>query len=283
MSNPPFAPQAASNVPQEHSAIPAQDTQNSSLRPISEAPPQSMNAIANNPRTVQDVAPQAVAMEAIRPSASGHKHHNVNSTVFRIAYDLDDVGPSGVSRVDLYISEDGGRKWFHYGADPDRLSPIEVTVPRDGEFGFAFRVTNGLGRASPPPQPNDAPEVTVNVDRVPPIAKLLPIQAGQDLSQNQVTISWTAQDRDLAERPIMLFFSTAPTGPWAPLQGWQPNSGRFTWAVPPGMNQPFYVRLDVQDLAGNVTRIYSEQPYLVDRAQPRARVTEVESLSGTPR
>jgi len=209
--------------------------------------------------------------------------HKVNSDTFRIGYSLDGIGPSGVKQVDLYITEDNGRKWYYYGQDADRTSPMEVTVPRDGEYGLAFRVTNGLGRVDIPPQPNDPPEVRITVDRSPPVVKLMPLESGQPPGLNQVVISWTAQDEDLAERPAALYYSAAATGPWEPIQSWQPNSGRFVWNVPAKMDQPFYVRLDVRDNAGNVTRAYSEQPFLVDRAQPRARITEVEPLTNPPR
>ncbi|SFI13976.1 hypothetical protein [Planctomicrobium piriforme] len=219
-------------------------------------------------------------VETVAPA--GKLGHYVNSLMFRIAYNLDGIGPSGVGHVDLYITEDGGKKWYHYGHDPDRSSPVEVNVPHDGEFGFAFRVTNGLGRVTSPPQPGETPEVTVTVDRIPPIAKLHPVQPASELDQNQVLISWTAQDRDLGEKPVALFCSTAATGPWEPVQGWQPNTGKFVWTVPPMLNAPFYVRLDVRDVAGNITRVYGDTPFLIDRAQPRARVTDVESLTSSP-
>lgn len=209
--------------------------------------------------------------------------HKVNSNTFRIGYSLDGVGPSGVKQVDLYITEDNGQKWFYYGQDPDRTSPMEVSVPHDGEFGLAFRVINGLGRVDIPPQPNDLPEVRVSVDRTPPIVQLLPLEHGQDLDANKVIITWTAHDQDLAETPVALFYSMAPTGPWEAIQGWHPNSGRYRWTIPATLDQPFYVRLDVKDNSGNVTRVYAEKPFLVDRAQPRARVTEVEPLTPSPK
>ncbi len=85
-------------------------------------------------------------------ATAGVSIRSVRSRHFKIGYQLDDVGPSGVANVDLYISEDGGQKWYHYGADPDRSSPFEVTVPADGIYGFAIRVRNGVGVAADPPQ-----------------------------------------------------------------------------------------------------------------------------------
>ncbi|WP_437227365.1 hypothetical protein SH661x_000312 [Planctomicrobium sp. SH661] len=234
-------------------------------------------ASTSSPNPVEGPSPVAVDVS----KSSKEPIHKVNSTTFRIGYSLDGIGPSGVKQVNLYITEDNGKKWFHYGEDPDRTSPMEVTVPADGEYGLAFRVTNGLGRVEIPPQPNDPPEVRVAVDRTPPVVKLMPLEHGQELDSNKVIISWTAHDQDLADEPVALFYSVAATGPWEVIQGQQPNNGRFSWTVPPTLEQPFYVRLDVKDNSGNVTRVYAEKPFLVDRAQPRARITEVSSLNSS--
>jgi len=205
----------------------------------------------------------------------------VNSATFRVAYSLDGVGPSGVKQVDLYITEDNGQKWFYYGHDPDRNSPMDVTVPKDGEYGLAFRVTNGLGRVDIPPQPNDLPDVRITVDRTPPIVKLMPLENAPDQEANAVMISWSAHDQDLADRPVALFYSMTATGPWEPIADWQPNSERFIWKLPPTLDQPFYIRLDARDKAGNVSKAYAEKPFVVDRARPRARITEIAPI-GVP-
>lgn len=214
------------------------------------------------------------------PASSVKKSgHLLNSLIFRIAYSLQEVGPSGVARVDLYVTEDGGKQWFHYGNDPDKVSPMDVSVPHDGDYGFAFRVTNGLGRADMPPQPGTAPEVTITVDRTPPVGKLFPVVAVGPVEQNEISISWSAQDRNLAERPIALFYSTSSTGPWLPIHDWLANSGQVAWTIPSSVTNSFYVRMDVRDAAGNITRVYGDTPYLIDRSLPRARVTDVESLA----
>lgn len=211
-------------------------------------------------------------------SISQRPHFLMNTRAFRVAYEVEGVGPSGVGSVQVYITEDGGNNWFHYGADDDRQSPVQIVVPGDGDYGFAIRITNGLGLTSPPPQPGDAPEVSVTVDRVNPVVRLLPLKQGRGLKQNQVLIEWTAQDRKLSVNPVALYYSSQPTGPWELITDSQPNTGRFEFTVPGNLNQKLYVRLDVRDAAGNVTRIDGETPLFIDRSQPKARITEVESL-----
>lgn len=204
--------------------------------------------------------------------------HLVNSSTFRIAYELEDVGPSGVSKIELYITENGGTSWFHYGSDNDRTSPIVAKVPRDGNYGFSFRIRNGAGLIATPPQPGERPEIFVSVDQTAPTAKLEPIQQGQAHQQNQIVIKWQASDRELDENPIALYYATQETGPWELIKGWTANSGALPWTVPSVVESNFYIRLDVRDAAGNITRIDGKTAYTVDQSRPKARITDVESL-----
>ncbi len=213
-----------------------------------------------------------------RSTSAAGRVRRVNSTAFNVAYEFDGVGPSGVSQVDLFITENGGRKWYYYGADEDRRSPFEVTVPADGEYGFALRVRSGVGLAADPPQPGDVPEMMVLIDRTPPQVKLFPIRQGQGPAQQQVAIEWQVQDEQLAARPVALSWSGQPNGPWEPITGWQENTGRFTWTIGRQLPQKVYVRLEARDAAGNVARTDVDQPLVVDLSHPTARMLDVESV-----
>ncbi len=208
----------------------------------------------------------------------------VNSNQFRIEYNLKSVGPSGVRSVNLYISEDGGRKWWHYDVDADRQSPIDVAVPEDGEFGFAFRVESGAGFVASPPQPGDMPELTIVVDRSPPVVELFPIEQPLAGSHGQVTIRWSAQDRELGERPVALYFSTSQSGPWKLIEGSYPNTGSYPWKLPEQTGgDRFFVRLEVYDLAGNMGAQQTDRPLVLDFAQPALEVIGVQSVAAPRR
>ena len=81
----------------------------------------------------------------------------VNQLQFRLDYAIEDLGPSGVSAVEVYITEDGGKKWWRYGEDMDKKSPVILRVPRDGKYGFVIGVRNGVGVGDAPPRSGDAP------------------------------------------------------------------------------------------------------------------------------
>ena len=207
--------------------------------------------------------------------------HLVNSNTFRIAYELEDVGPSGVSKVELYITEDQGRTWFHYGSDDDLVSPFIVTVPQDGDYGFTFRIRNGLGLIATPPQPEERADIHVTVDQQAPEVELLPLTQGTGIQD--WLIQWTANDRELDDHPIALYFATQATGPWELIDGWRANTSEYQWTIPASLDKKIYIRLDVRDAAGNITRIDGEEPLTIDRSRPRAKITDVESLKISPR
>ncbi|WP_437187050.1 Ig-like domain repeat protein [Planctomicrobium sp. SH668] len=282
------APKEVRPAPQEQMEL--RTKIESAPRPIS-ITPKLTAASANEPAITLDASVNSAplpsktadAVASRKTSFAGNGVHLVNSNTFRIGYSLDGIGPSGVKQVDLFITEDNGAQWYHYGQDSDRTSPVEITVPRDGEYGLSFRVTNGLGKVGIPPQPNEFPEVRVIVDRTAPVGVLHPLQPGDDPSLNNVRISWEAKDPDLVDQPISLYFSYAATGPWELIKSDLPNTQFHDWSIPQNVDQPFYVRMDIRDRAGNSTRVYTAEPFVVDQSVPKARITEVESLNSATR
>ena len=206
----------------------------------------------------------------------------VGARQFRIGYELEQVGPSGVGEVEFFITEDGGKVWYKYGTDEDRKSPFAVRVPKDGVYGFSMRVRSGVGLTTPVPQPGEPPDSVVVVDTTPPEAKITsakppalnrPRQArGTD---RRLLIEWTVSDNRPLERPVFLAYASDPSGPWEPIAGWLPNTGRHTWQVPEGAPGQVYLQLIARDEAGNTTRHQPARPVLLDLSRPKARILGV--------
>jgi hypothetical protein len=216
---------------------------------------------------------QIPAYEQPRPAG----HRTVKSRRFNIDYRIDDIGPSGVSTIELFVSQNNGDKWYRYGLDEDHRSPFEVEVPSDGVYGFAMRVVSGAGLTDPSPQPGERPEISIVVDSSPPVVNLFPLQQGQGADANRILISWKAADQKLADRPIALSYSASPNGPWQQISEWLPNTGQYIWNVGQGIPPRLYVRVVARDAAGNLARVDTPQPVLVDLAKPTARIVDVES------
>ena len=215
-------------------------------------------------------------MSRARGPANG-RFRAVRSHRFEINYRIDDVGPSGVSAVELFVTQNNGQKWWKYGEDPDKQSPFVVEVPEDGIYGFGIRVRSGAGLADDPPQSGEEPSIVIVVDRTPPVAQLLPVQQGAGGSMNKITISWRISDDNPSDKPVSLAYAANPNGPWEPICGWQPDTGSYVWNVNQGVPSRLYVRLVARDAAGNSSFVDTPQPVLVDLSKPTARIVDVES------
>jgi hypothetical protein len=203
----------------------------------------------------------------------------VNRCDFQIGYRVDDLGPSGLGKVELFITTDNGRKWYRYGTDPDNKSPFAVSVPADGTYGFELRVRNGAGIGDDPPRPGDKPSIIVMVDKTAPTAQLLPPQIGRGRSRNKVLLRWVAEDAQFGPAPILLEYAGEKSGPWQKIGDWQANSGRYVWSVDPGTPGKIFVRLTAKDRAGNTTQVTAPDQLVIDFTRPTARIVDVEAKS----
>lgn len=269
----PPPPQSQTAATPSQQAPPFQDSAASQQSPFLPAPP------ANAEAAREDFSPAAGPTARPKEEAPAPRTIIVNNRDFKIGYRVDDVGPSGVGKVELFITQDGGQKWYRYGTDPDNQSPFPVSVPDDGIYGFELRVKNGAGIGDDPPRPGDKPSIVVTVDKTPPTAQLLPPQVGRGTSRNKVLLRWTASDANLAAAPVLLEYAAQPAGPWQKIGDWQANSGRFIWSIERGLPGKVYLRLTVKDEAGNVAQIAATEPLLIDFLRPTARIVDVEAKS----
>ena len=208
-------------------------------------------------------SPQPAREEVARPPANPLARL-VNSRSFAIAYDMSGVGEQGVSKVELWGTRDGGKAWQSYGVDDDNRSPLEVTVDSDGEYGFLIVVQSAAGADGFAPQPGDTPELWVNVDLVPPQAQILSADARRSDAGGELAIRWQADDDNLAARPIALFYSSRPAGPWTPIATSLENGGEFDWQVERHVPRRVYLKLEVRDTAGNVAAHQTSAPIVVE-------------------
>ena len=202
----------------------------------------------------------------------------VKNRVFDIAYQVEDVGPSGVSAVELFVTENGGQQWFRYGKDVDLRTPFQVDTRGEGTFGFAVRVYNGLGFSDPPPQPGDVPSIVVTVDQSPPVIRLgTPQVVATGLGH--VALNWQVSDNNPSSTPVRLEYSTSPSGPWTPLFDWQSDQRGFQMPIQSGVSSSMYFRLLARDAAGNIATAQTPQAVIIDQKRPRARLLQVQPAS----
>lgn len=204
----------------------------------------------------------------------------VNSRTFDVEYDLQSVGPWGVSKVELWGTHDNGQTWRSFGVDPDNRSPIRVSVPGAGQFGFRILVDGANSAGSAPPQAGDEPELVVAVDLQPPTAELLAADLGQGNLSDHLLVRWTATDTNLEPRPIALFYSSYPNGPWSTIASGLENTGSYTWRIERHVPGRFYLRLEARDVAGNLATFQTPSPIALARPQPTGRLRSVRPIGG---
>lgn len=202
----------------------------------------------------------------------------VNNRVFDISYEVEDVGPSGVSTVKLFVTENNGQNWFSYGDDVDMRSPFQVDTRGEGTFGFAVRVQNGLGFSDPPPQPGELPSIVVTVDQTPPVANLAQPQIIAD-GRGHIRLGWDIADSHPSSTSVRLEYAISASGPWTPIFDWQADQGGHEMPIQPGMPSTIYYRLLARDAAGNVATAQSPHALMIDQHRPTVRLLSIQPVS----
>ncbi|GBD35216.1 hypothetical protein HRbin36_00322 [bacterium HR36] len=212
-------------------------------------------------------------------SLGGVPFRIVNSSEVSLAYSLEDVGPSGIASVELWMTRDG-KTWAKLGEDEDKISPIVARLPGEGLYGLSLAVRNGVGNGQPPPRPGDSPQLWLEVDLTPPRVQILSCEPTRGGENGILTITWSASDKNLAPQPISLYYASRLEGPWTNIATALENTGRYVWRIPNGTPYQFYVRVEAVDRAGNVGTAETPKPVIVDLSVPRGRLLGVE---GQPR
>ena len=177
---------------------------------------------------------------------------HINSRRFNLNYGIDAIDPSGVSRVVLWMTRDGGLTWKSWATDPDRVSPFPVQIEEPGAYGFRIVVQSNDGLTGLAPRRGDKADMWVNVDTEAPYCQITSVPYGRGDEAGRLVINWTAQDPLMTLRPITLSYSTDPQGPWTAIEQGLRNTGRYVWKVGTNVPERIYLRLEATDQAGNV-------------------------------
>jgi hypothetical protein len=219
----------------------------------------------------------------------------VNKKQAKIEFEVPNTGRTGLGTVDVYVTTDEGATWEKAPADSSPTLPVTgeargvgpvqgsvtVSLPRDGViYGFYLVVKSKSGLGKPPPRPGDPPQVRIEADTTPPLAKLYAPVPHPSCS-DRLVLSWEAEDRNLAPNPVSLEWAAWPNGPWSFIGDPQlPNTGRYSWQVPDNAPAKVYLRLSVRDLAGNVAVAQTDQSVIIETAPPE--VPHIKLVTGVP-
>jgi hypothetical protein len=264
--------------------------------PLVPTTPDSTGSPAPVPVWSGPMTPNAPTVELSRVQA-------INSLTFDLGYELETRGPSGISRVDLWVTRDDGRTWFKWSQHDGKHNTLRVNLnvaanPQpEGVYGFRLVPISGAGLSDREPIAGDAPELRVIVDVTPPQLDLFP-PVGDPANPDTLVIQWKAIDKNFGDDPITIEWSEKPSGPWQPVATPEivqagtmiqnqsrrlPNTGQYSWRVPAGLPPRVYLKIAARDVAGNVKEAITRDPILVDLIKPRAKISGIVSPVIPPR
>lgn len=242
----------------------------------------SAPAVPSMPPIVQpESKPTAVPPPVPAPTAMAAEpgRQILSTNACTMDYRIDQVGPSGVGKVEVYITTDQGNTWRRLCEDADRRSPVEMELPGEGLYGVRLVITNGNGFGGTPPARGETPTAWVEVDATNPLVQIRDMDSmlGKD---GALEIRWMASDRNLRPECVNLYYATNRTGPWQNIARGLKNDGLYRWSFPREVSAPIFVRVEVADQAGNVARADSAQPIALDTTEPRGTVLGINPVNG---
>ncbi len=237
------------------------------------------NAIPNNP-TPQQPTPQEIQapQQSVTNGPADNERKLVNSKRITLNFELKDVGPSGVSAIELWYTTNG-RSWNKYPhrfEDPKQTS-ISFDVEGEGLYGISLCAKSGVGLGERPPQIGDRPQLWIEVDLTKPTVQIQNVLVGNGADKGKLSINWLARDKNLGREPITLSYAEQPQGPWKTFAEKLSNStGRYVWTMPEAIPYQFYIRVEAVDLAGNIGEAITDGLIKVDLSTPKVKILNVE-------
>ena len=294
VARPPVAAAPVASAPgnpyRPDSAAPQTSGKESGLAGGSGSPSKSLPAqpasvaIQINPAIGSQYHPPADTHQAEQLAlGDGQRPRMVNTTMFELEYAVESVGPSGIARVELWGTPDGGQSWSSFGTDDDKQSPMIVHVPGEGVFGFRVAVQSGVGLGGEPPQSGTTPDVWIGVDMTKPDVRLLNAEQSTGQDAGKLVITWEARDLAPARYPVSLLYSDTRGGPWTSIAADLENTGQHAWAVPNEVPEQLYLRIEFRDEAGNLGVYELPEPVHLDRHRPNVRIQEIRPVGPTAR
>jgi hypothetical protein len=188
-----------------------------------------------------------------------------NSPRVGLDYSIKKVGPSGVSKIDVYITSEQGGNWKKLTTIEDPNNHSDVELPGEGVFGIRLVATNGNGFGGKVPGPADLPTAIFEIDMTGPNLK---VDIDPVTKLGTIDIRWQVSDKNLSAEPIQILYAAQPTGPWQIAGTKLKNDGLFRWNLPRDIPQNFVIRIEARDLAGNMTHLDTPNPVSLDLTEP---------------
>lgn len=269
MPTQPVAAEEPAYRPLPDGNAPASGPQLSSPSAAASAPAAPSRTVPTPPAS----APDTAADESAPPP--GPPVHVVGERSIRLQGKMRDVGPSGVSAVELWFTQDG-QHWKKAERLLSPQPPYALDVTEDGRYGIILIPRSGAGMSRQPPMLGEPPQVWVEVDTTRPTVEVGSSKFVSSAQGTELAITWTARDRNLRARPIRLSYADKPQGPWRTIAETE-NTGSYQWRLSGPVPPSLFIRVEAVDNAGNVGMAVTHDPIVLDLSRPAIDILSVES------
>jgi len=198
---------------------------------------------------------------------------------YQFTADQSDTGPM---RVELWSTRDGGITWQRTAVDDDTQSPIQVTLPSAGLYGFRLDIIPDLPDVAGGPQPGEQPDCWLGVDDEPPTVELIEVARAKPGEPVGMVIRYAAHDQMLVPKSVRLAFAPQADGPWTTIAEALDTQGEYRWQPPRTTPAKVHIRVEAADAAGNIGVATSPGPVLTATTRVVGKLGGVTTLPAAP-
>lgn len=203
----------------------------------------------------------------------------------RFAWDYEfkaEQNDAGPMRVELWSTRDAGVTWQRTAVDDDTTSPIQVSLPAAGLYGFRLDIVPDLPDIAGGPQPGEAPDCWLGVDDEPPTVELIEAVRAKPGEPVGMVIRYTAHDQMLVPKSVRLSFAPQADGPWTTIAEGLDTQGEYRWQPARTTPAKVHVRVEAADAAGNVGVAMTSGAVLVSTTRVVGKLGGVNTLPAAP-
>ena len=203
----------------------------------------------------------------------------------RFAWDYEfkaEQGETGPMRVELWSTRDAGVTWQRTAVDDDTKSPIQVSLPAAGLYGFRLDIVPDLPDIAAGPQPGEAPDCWLGVDDEPPTVELIEAARAKPGEPVGMVIRYAAHDQMLVPKSVRLSFAPQADGPWTTIAEGLDTQGEYRWQPARTTPAKVHVRVEAADAAGNVGVATTSGAVLVSTPRVVGKLGGVTTLPTAP-
>lgn len=238
------------------------------------------------PENVGRAENTGIVVDALPPMRNILGPAIVNARQVNLQIKVQDAGPAGVAKAQLWFSRDNGGTWTGGPEVTSGFSSMAWTAPADGTFLLALVATDQSGNINPIPKGANGAQASILVDTVAPVIALTsPFgvadakASGEGSSRrifkpgDQVVVRYRVNDGAPAARGVSVLLQAQTDARWEVLAKDLPIDAPYTFAIPDIQTKTARIKVQALDTAGNQGETISAETFSVDNKVDTGTVT----------